>query len=213
MFFRLVVCIIFTTFIEVSSEAVASTKDCHYSTWTWDTFQKLAVNHSTVQKSKSKLLKYERDRFSPCTLCREDQQLVSIPGISPFLMCKHFAEQVRSAILSALKLGFPIYEVVGYRVGRSKGKVDSNGLRTEYSNHSFGTAIDINPNFNGLYDNCTHFSPSCRLLRGGLWKSENPASIKTSSSIYKEFQRIGWRWGGSLEGKQKDFMHFSLTGD
>jgi len=111
-----------------------------------------------------------------------------------------------------LKKGAPIHTVVGYHVVKSRGPVDHAGNRTGFSNHSFGTAIDINPDQNGLYDNCITFGPECRLLRGGDWRSGIPGTLEKDGDIVNTLKQEGFYWGGEIAGKQKDFMHFSLTG-
>ena len=42
---------------------------------------------------------------------------------------------------------------------------------------------------------------------------EQPGAITLESVVYEAFRNIGWKWGGELAGRQKDFMHFSLSGD
>jgi len=84
--------------------------------------------------------------------------------------------------------------------------------RTQYSYHSFGVAIDINAEQNGLYGNCVTFSDACQLRRGGPWRPGRPGTITLGDPIYDGLTDIGLRWGGEIAGRQKDFMHFSLTG-
>ena len=105
-----------------------------------------------------------------------------------------------------------IHTIEGYRVVKSRGPVDGKGNRTGFSNHSYGTAIDINSEQNGLYDNCITFGPQCRLLRGGEWRPGTQGTLDTKGDIVVQFKQEGFRWGGEIEGKQKDFMHFSLSG-
>ena len=187
--------------------------DCNYTTWVWDTINKKSINHIQVKKSKNELLPTEKDPHSKCTVCSEDQVMIKIEGLPPVQVCKHYAEKVEWALRYSMEKGFPIYDLIGYRVGKSKGPVDEKGLRTQFSNHSFGTAIDINSKFNGLYNNCVRFSEQCRLTRGGPWNPTNSKSITKESPPYDAFKKIGWGWGGELQGRQKDFMHFSLSGD
>lgn len=187
--------------------------NCHYSTWTWDIKAGRAVNHEKVEKNRSKLAKDEKDPFSNCTICEEDQVWVRLKGISPFRVCRYYVKPIKKILIEAKEKGFPIYEVIAYRVGKSRGEADERGLRTKYSNHSYGSAIDINANFNGLYDQCFIFNSQCKLIRGGRWNSSNPAAITKNSVLYQQFLKMGWKWGGELKGKQKDFMHFSKGGD
>jgi hypothetical protein len=202
-------------FILAAESAVSQDEDavCTYKTWSWSVHEKRAVDRKVISKPRSELQDFEQDPLSRCTVCREDQEFVRVPGVPPFRVCKHYSKQVEAALISAIESGFVIKEALGYRVGKSKGPVDENGLRQQFSNHSFGTAIDINQKHNGLYSNCLKFSSKCRLLRGGSWQPNNPLAITKTSAIYKSLRAIGWSWAGELAGKQKDFMHFSLSGD
>lgn len=119
---------------------------------------------------------------------------------------------MRAELSELLQSGEKIYEVVGYRVGMTRGNVDQDGNRTVFSNHSFGTALDINPGQNGLYENCVQFGPNCRLIRGGAWKQGREGTLTVDSATVQGMQRLGLRWGGEIKGRQKDFMHFSITG-
>jgi hypothetical protein len=94
----------------------------------------------------------------------------------------------------------------------TRGDTDRHGNRTRYSNHAFGIALDINPEANGLYDRCPRFGPGCRLIKGGRWNPARPASLTADGPVVRALKNIGLRWGGQIEGRQKDFMHFSPTG-
>ena len=204
----------FCSLAQALSQSKSPEPVCTYYTWEWNSAAKRALNHRKVRKPRSALTEDEQDKNSKCTVCQEDQVTVEIKGLPTFQICKHYAEKVRAAVIAARNEGFEIESIIGYRVGKSKGPLDQKGFRTQFSNHSFGTAIDINQNQNGLYTNCRKFNPvNCRLIRGGPWRSDNAHSITPASPIYKQFSQLGWSWGGQLAGKQKDFMHFSLTGD
>ena len=97
-------------------------------------------------------------------------------------------------------------------MGRTRGKPDAKGLRTHFSNHSFGTAIDLNAGLNGMYSNCEEFGEACRLIRGGLWLPHIPGTLTADSIAVRALQAIGWKLGGQIAGRQKDFMHFSPSG-
>jgi len=186
---------------------------CSYSTWAWDTRTRQSVNHIRVSKPYAQLTAEEKDPHSSCTVCEEDQEQLHVDGAAPIYVCKVYAEAVRQ-VLNTLKVaGFPIRSLEAYRVGRSKGPTDKQGRRTQLSNHSFGTAIDINAELNGLYTDCFAFGPGCHLLRGGAWHPGQPGSITRDSVVYRAFSQAGWKWGGELFGRQKDYMHFSLAGD
>jgi len=145
-------------------------------------------------------------------VCEEDQVEIVIPGINRFYMCKHLAGKVEHSLRKLKQENHPITTVVGYRVGMTKGEVDDHGYRTKFSYHSFGIAIDINPEQNGLYDNCLTYGPQCIRIKGGRWHPAQTGSHTKHSAIVRELKSIGFKWGGEIEGKQKDFMHFSTTG-
>ena len=186
---------------------------CTYSTWAWNTLKKRSENHRTIVKSYAELGAEEKDPNSACTVCEEDQTAITMQGVPQFIVCKYYADDVKKAVRKIVDAGFPVSSIISYRVGMSKGTVDKKGMRTQFSNHSFGTAIDINAENNGLYTNCYEVGKKCQLLRGGIWKPGQPGTITKDSIAYKAFTEIGWHWAGELQGRQKDFMHFSLSGD
>ena len=186
---------------------------CTYETWEWDTRQKRPSSHRFVKTTRALLTPEERGSFAGCTVCSEDQAVLAIDGLPKILVCRSFYERAARALRAARSSGFPIKSLVGYRVGRTKGAINSDGKRTKFSLHSYGVAIDVNSELNGLYDDCVSFGAGCRLLRGGAWVLGRPGAIDPSTEIYRAFTREGFKWGGELSGKQKDFMHFSPSGD
>ncbi len=186
--------------------------DCTYEMQIWNVALKGSGAFKRVRHSYLELSSSEKDPATGCTVCSEDQVMISIPEIEPFSICYRIAPRVQRALSHLKQKGAPVRAVVGYHVIKSRGPVDENGNRTGFSNHSFGTAIDINPEQNGLYDNCIRFGPQCRLLRGGPWLPGEPGTLEKNGDIVTTIKREGFRWGGEIEGKQKDFMHFSLTG-
>lgn len=165
-----------------------------------------------VRHSYAKLSPEEIDPTSGCTICSEDQEIISIPPLPSFSVCFKLAPRVRSVMQYLVKNNAPINAVTAYHVIKSRGPLDRDGNRTRFSNHSFGTAIDINPEQNGLYDDCITFGPQCRLLRGGEWRPGAPGTLDKSSDIVIRMKQAGFQWGGEIAGNQKDFMHFSVTG-
>ena len=192
---------------------LATAQQCTYSTWAWSVQQKKAVEYRTVDKDMRELAPFERDPVTGCSVCVQDQLELRLPNLKPFMVCKRIAQDVETNLRILLEKGEPIKNVIGYRVGLTRGPLDRNGNRTLFSNHSFGIAVDINPEHNGLYTNCFQFGPECKKLRGGDWRPGiDPFSVKPNSKIVNRFKRIGLKWGGEIQGRQKDFMHFSITG-
>lgn len=188
------------------------TQMCNYQTWDWDVKQKKAINYKNVSIIKANLSKEEKGTIEGCSVCEEDQLEIKINNLKPFKVCKRFHQQIISALNKAINEGFEINTVIGYRVGKTKGNLDKQGKRTQFSNHSYGIAIDINSGKNGLYNNCLVFNKKCNLIQGGIYNPFNKGSITKESPIYKAILNIGFKWGGEIKGNQKDFMHFSIDG-
>ena len=165
-----------------------------------------------VRHARSEMSAIETDKESGCTVCSEDQESIDVPPIPQFSLCYKLAPLVRFVLKDLVAKGAPIHTVIGYHVVKSSEDTYTSGNRSEFGNHSYGTAFDINPEQNGLYDNCVKFGPECRLVRGGPWKPGTPGTIVKDGAIVKKLDETGFVWGGEIEGKQKDFMHFSLTG-
>ncbi|MFT4704972.1 MAG: hypothetical protein ACI81R_002680 [Bradymonadia bacterium] len=199
---------------------------CTYRTYQWSTIERRGVNRRTVEKAYADVTDIERSPDEPrCTVCREDQVMLDPAdfGIDddPIGVCWVYADAVRAALTAiAADPAFDLVEVTAYRPGQTRGRL-VDGLRTGWSNHSFGTAIDINADHNGLYRSCnveevnSSSIRECSLGIGGHWDPESrpTLSVTADTSVYRAFvQQVGWLWGGEIEGSTRDLMHFSLTG-
>jgi hypothetical protein len=202
----------FILLIHFTPLAWAGNNTCTYTTYKWNVLEKRAVEFKVVKHNYNSLSKKEIDQDTGCTVCEEDQELIKIPSIPSFKICRHLAEDIRNALMQLSHEGEPIFKVTGYRTGMTRGPVDNRGNRTQFSNHSFGIALDINEAQNGLYDQCLEFSPECRLRKGGKWIPGTIGTLTLDSRIVKMMKKIGFKWGGEIKGRQKDFMHFSPTG-
>ena len=192
--------------------APAEPSTCSYTTYKWNVVQRKAVEYRRVSHPYDRVTDIERDEATGCTVCEQDQVDIALPGIKSFKMCRQLAGPVEVALGELLAQGQPIYKVIAYRVGMTRGDIDAGGNRTRFSNHSFGIALDINDEQNGLYDHCIRFGPQCRLIQGGRWSPSRAGSWTADSQVVHSMQSLGFKWGGQIEGKQKDFMHFSPTG-
>lgn len=210
-----------------SAPARVEPTTCTYRTYNWSTEERRAVNRRTVEKDYADVVDDERSPQDPrCTVCSEDQAEIDPSAfgldIEPFSVCWVYRDAIESALRTIAESGeFRFTEITGYRPGRTRGRV-VDGLRTEWSNHSFGTAIDINADRNGLYRSCNVDEVNadtirdCRLGVGGEWDPEGDPSrtITRGSIVYDEFiETVGWRWGGEISGSTRDMMHFSPTGE
>ncbi|MFV0285960.1 MAG: M15 family metallopeptidase [Demequina sp.] len=83
------------------------------------------------------------------------------------------------------------------------------GAVDRWSQHSMGTAVDINPFHNPFYRNEELFP---ELSEAYLDRdNERVGMIKEGDAVYAAFERIGWKWGGHWTGRE-DWMHFSVNG-
>lgn len=194
---------------------------CEYSTYAWDTERGRSTDHEDVNKPFSAVTGDEVSSTDPrCTICESDQVLVELDGVPPFEICWVYVDEVVDAFLEAQRNGFIFEEVEGYRPGRTGGRTDSRGVRTEYGEHAYGLALDINGDFNGMY-RC-RVDPSdpervraCRLAHGGEYRPERypRRSIVRGGPLYRALTRRGWVWAGDEyeELGYLDIMHFRRT--
>ena len=203
---------LFLLIFTLLSDSALAEKLCTFSSYQWNTQQRKAVGFKRHQILYSELNDSQRDALTGCTLCQEDQVTLEYPGLPSFKVCHVLAATLRAELDKLFKAKVSITSIEAYRVGKTKGPIDEQGNRTQYSNHSFGVAIDFNADFNGLYTNCIEFNDNCRLIKGGPWHPRQKESLHPSHPIVLAMRSIGLKWGGEILGKQKDFMHFSPSG-
>lgn len=95
--------------------------------------------------------------------------------------------------------------------GEEKFPIKSYGAyayRTGRSEHSSGTAIDINSNENYFVE----WNGTIKV--GALWEpGTNPYSIPADGDVVRAFNRYGWKWSPDMRWDSgADYMHFSLGG-
>jgi len=77
---------------------------------------------------------------------------------------------------------------------------------TDSMRHSWGCAIDINPNENYYINYRTG-----QTVGSFCWKNgSSPYCITPESSVVKAFAKYGWGWGGQGWSTSADYMHFSI---
>lgn len=74
--------------------------------------------------------------------------------------------------------------------------------KSKLSNHSFGTAIDINPFINPAVYSDGKISP-----KGSKYVPSADGAINNNSPLTQEFKKRGWTWGGDWNSL-KDYQHF-----
>jgi hypothetical protein len=192
--------------------ARSTPKTCTYVSATWSVKLKRSIDVHTVSHPYSALLPGERDPASGCTVCREDQVPLSVPGVGRTYLCYKVAKRVETVLRRLVAQGVHIVSLRGYKVIKSRGPLDAKGNRTGFSNHSYGAALDINRELNGLYKNCFRWGPACKLALGGPWRPGVPGTLVKGGPVVSAMKGIGFKWGGEIVGREKDFMHFSPSG-
>ena len=84
------------------------------------------------------------------------------------------------------------------------------GPGTDFSQHSYGLAIDINPVQNPFVT-ADGFVRNLKARRYLDRSKRLPGMIHPGDVVVRSFAAIGWSWGGDWVGG-KDYMHFSRSG-
>ncbi len=79
---------------------------------------------------------------------------------------------------------------------------------TEWSEHAYGRAIDLNPVENP-YVLGRHVAPDAG--RGYADRPDLPGVIHAGDVVVEAFAAAGWQWGGSWDSPV-DYQHFSVSG-
>ena len=79
---------------------------------------------------------------------------------------------------------------------------------TGFSEHSFGTAIDLNPVQNPYLSGTLVLPPQGRPF---IARTPGPGVILPGDAVVTAFAGIGWTWGGTWTNPL-DYMHFSASG-
>jgi hypothetical protein len=77
-----------------------------------------------------------------------------------------------------------------------------------WSEHSYGTAIDLNPVENPYVSGSTVLPPAGGNYAG---RPNSPGVIQGGDATVSTFASIGWSWGGYWTSPT-DYQHFSLSG-
>lgn len=97
--------------------------------------------------------------------------------------------------------GYEIKEIGGY-----VWKTKTNSNSGDRSSHSYGLAIDINPNYGNPQ------VKNGKRLVGALDYGSHALSMKNGDIAVRTMSAYGWKWGGNWTSS-KDYMHFSVPGD
>ena len=129
------------------------------------------------------------------------------------------ADAIRSVFAQLFEMGFPIEQMrlvdeFGGDDDRSMAANNTSAFNcrrvtgsSNWSQHAYGTAIDINPVQNpyirrGVVSPPAGVNFTDRAAAQGLITADSP--------VVDAFARIGWRWGGKWSSP--DYQHFSASG-
>ncbi|HET8526240.1 MAG TPA: M15 family metallopeptidase [Actinomycetota bacterium] len=88
--------------------------------------------------------------------------------------------------------------------------VTALGPGSDYSQHAYGLAIDLNP-LQNPYVTTSGFVRN-RAAEPYLDRGRHlEGMVHEGDVVFRSFAAIGWEWGGDWSG-DKDYMHFSLLG-
>lgn len=133
-----------------------------------------------------------------------------------------WADEIVEVFRALFEAGFPIHQM---RLIDDFGGSDPNSMAANntsafncrevayrpgvWSNHAFGTAIDINPLVNPYVDGSFVDPPE-----GAPYVDRSvpvPGGIYPGDAVTAAFTAIGWVWGGTWSGAL-DYQHFSANG-
>jgi D-alanyl-D-alanine carboxypeptidase-like protein len=83
------------------------------------------------------------------------------------------------------------------------------GSTSEWSQHAYGRAIDVNPVENPFVTS-DHVSPAAGEAYADR-SQDLPGMIHLRDPVWWAFHAIGWEWGGAWQSV-KDYQHFSANG-
>ena len=167
---------------------------------------------------------------SGCPVPLEDLRLVSVvhwgfddrPRRGEVVVHRDHAEGIIAVMERLYDARFPIerMELVDVYEGDDDASMAANNTSAfncrevsrrpgVWSQHAFGTAIDINPVQNPyILRNGTVLPPGALIDRA----APAPGLITEDSVAVEAFTDIGWGWGGSWTGGVLDYQHFSASG-
>lgn len=123
---------------------------------------------------------------------------------------KNGAKYSSSATISVHKLVEQEVRAIFNEIYNSPERFPINGIGgarfTDTLRHSWGCAIDINPNENYYINYKTGQTVGSFCYKNG----SSPYCITPDSSVVKAFAKYGWGWGGQGWSTAADYMHFSI---
>ena len=162
-----------------------------------------------------------------CPIKREDLRTVLVPYLNDtgdkkegiLIVHKKVTQDVLFLFTEMFQMGFVIHKIApaSYYDGNDdqlmKYNVTSafNCRRTTdgigFSNHSYGTTIDINPLWNPYVKGKKILPPEGKAFARNRAKLKQPGVLKRNERVVQMFKELGWTWGGDWKSL-KDYQHF-----
>ena len=131
-----------------------------------------------------------------------DISFTNSAGVTKYVTVhKDVAADLLEALVKISAGGYEIKQIGGY-VWKNK----TNSSSGERSSHSYGLAIDINPDYGN-----PQVKGGKRLV-GALDYGAHSLSMKNGDLPVSTLKAYNWKWGGNWRSS-KDYMHFSIPGD
>ena len=162
-----------------------------------------------------------------CPVKREDLRTVTVPYLNEkgekkeglLIVHKKVTDDIVFIFNEILRMGFVIHKIApaSYFDGRDDQLMKYNitsafncRLMTDgigFSNHSYGTTIDINPLWNPYVKGKKILPPEGKAFARNRSKLTQPGVLQKDHRIVKLFKELGWTWGGDWKSL-KDYQHF-----
>jgi hypothetical protein len=162
-----------------------------------------------------------------CPVKREDLRTVAVPYLNDqgikkegiLIVHEKVTKEVLFLFTEMFRMGFVIHKIApaSYYDGNDdqlmKYNVTSafNCRRTTdgigYSNHSYGTTVDINPLWNPYVKGKKILPPEGKAFAKNRMKLTQPGVLKRNERVVQLFKELGWTWGGDWKSL-KDYQHF-----
>jgi hypothetical protein len=138
------------------------------------------------------------------------------------IVAAQVVEPVREAFAAAFDERFPIERMepvhaYGGDDDRSMAANNTSAFNcrpvagtSQWSQHAYGTAIDVNPVQNPYVRGERVDPPAGREYVDRT--RERPGMLEPGSALVRELHEHGWGWGGTWGGARKDWQHLSATG-
>jgi hypothetical protein len=164
-----------------------------------------------------------------CPVGLGDLSLLDIPHVGhdgavhrgQLVVARAFADDILAVFRRLYEVGFPVermelVDVYDADDDRSMAANNTSAFNCRaitggggFSQHSYGTAIDVNPLTNPYVRGDTVLPPGGReyLDRTNI----RPGMIVEPGPVVGAFASVGWEWGGNFS-TLKDYQHFSENG-